>query len=110
MGIIADIHRDLDRGALQLMAEYRGRLFGEAVDLCGDKALAEDLVFRTLERALDRVETYKEDNNLFAWMKSIMENIHKDDMKRPVARGTTAMEQDELERHAGSDNSTESRF
>ena len=48
MGLIADIHSDLERGALQLIVEYRERLRSEAIVLCKDAALAEDLVFRTL--------------------------------------------------------------
>ena len=110
MGVIADIHKDLDRGALQLLVEYRGRLQSEAIKLCGDNAHAEDLVFRTIERVLDRADTYKEDINLFAWMKSIMENIHKDDLKRPVPRGTMAIESGELEKCAGADWSTDEQI
>ena len=107
MGLIAEIHKDLDRSALQLMAEYHGRLRVEAVRLCADDAEADDLVFRTLERVVAKADTYKDDLNLFAWMKSIMENIHKNDRRRPVVRGTTAVEADKLEEYVGADWSTD---
>ena len=107
MGLIADIHKDLEKGALQLMVEYRERLNREAIKLCGDQAKAEDLVLRTIERVLAKADTYKDDINLYAWMVTIMENIHKNDMKRPVVRGTTAVETDKLEEYAGADWSTD---
>ena len=66
------------------MVEYRERLNREAIKLCGDQAKAEDLVLRTIERVLAKADTYKDDINLYAWMVTIMENIHKNDMKRPV--------------------------
>ena len=107
MGLIADIHKDLENGALQLIVEYHERLHVLAAEMCGDEAQAEDLVFRTFERVLTKAKTYKSDTNLFGWMKSIMENIHKDDLKRPVARNTTAVEAEELEQIAGADWSTD---
>ena len=107
MGLIADIHKDLENGALQLIVEYSERLHALAVKMCGDEAQAEDLVFRTFERVLTKAKTYKSDTNLFGWMKSIMENIHKDDLKRPVARNTTAVKAEELEQCAGADWSTD---
>ena len=64
MGLIAEIHRDLEKGALQLLVEYRERLLHEAVKLCGDASQAEDLVFRTIERVLQKSETYRSDDNL----------------------------------------------
>ena len=110
MGLIAEIHKDLEKGALQLIVEYRDRLKLEAVKLCGDNDSAEDLVFRTFERVLAKVDTYKDDINLFAWMKTIMENIHRDDLKRPVNRRTEAVAGDELERYAGADWSTDEQI
>ena len=110
MGLIADIHKDLENGALQLIVEYSERLHALAVKMCGDEAQAEDLVFRTFERVLTKAKTYKSDTNLFGWMKSIMENIHKDDLKRPVARNTTTVEAEELEQYAGADWSTDEQL
>ena len=40
MGIIQDIHNDLEKGAAQLVAEYRDRLCRDAFAICGDKTEA----------------------------------------------------------------------
>ena len=110
MGLIADIHRDLEFGALQLIVEYRARLHVEAVKLCGDETQADDLVFRTFEQVLAKVDSYKVDMNLFGWMKSIMENIHLNDVRRPVDRRTKAVPSEELEQCAGADWSTDEQL
>lgn len=41
-----------------LVAEYGDRLYGAAVLLCQDRNSAEDLVFRTLERAIEKIGQY----------------------------------------------------
>ena len=110
MGLIADIHKDLERGAFQLIVEYRARLHFEALNLCKDKSLADDLVFRTFERVLAKADAYKVDTNLFGWMKSIMENLYRDDMRRPVVSGTRALADDELEQCVGADWCTDEQI
>ena len=107
MGLIADIHKDLEIGALQLIAEYRTRLHDEAVKLCGDGTQVDDLVFRTFEQVLTKVDSYKVDTNLFGWMKSIMENIHRNDTRGPVVRCTKVVPPEELEQYAGFDSCTD---
>ena len=110
MSIIADIHKDLEKSAFQLIVEYRQRLQSVAFGLCKDESLAEDLVFRTFERVLARSDSYKVDTNLFGWMKSILENMYKDDIKGTVTRNTAAVRADELERCAGIDWSTDEQI
>ena len=111
MSLIADIRNDLEKSALQLFVEYYARLQRVALRLCeGDSSQAEDLVLRTFERVLAKSDTYKVDANLFGWMKSIMEHIHQNDIKRPVVRRTTAVEASELERYAGEDWSTDEQL
>ena len=110
MGLIDDIHKDLERGVIRLIVEYRERLRSEAVGLCKDESLAEDLVFRTIERALSKIDTYKEDTNLFGWMRSIMTHIYRNDLKRLSVKRTVFVEADELERCAGADWSTDEQL
>ena len=110
MSLVADIHRDLERGVLGLMTEYRERLFSEAVRLCVDVSSAEDLVSRTFAKAVFKFDSYKEDDNLYGWMKTIMVNLHRDDQDRPVARGTTPVPAEALELYAGADNSTDEQI
>ena len=106
MGIIADIHEDLEKGALQLIVEYRGRLQAEAMRLCHDATAADDLVMRTFETVLFRIDKYRPDGNLFGWMKSILTSLHFNDGLRAVNRNTTPAELDELEKLVPEDNST----
>ena len=110
MGLLADIHKDLEVGALRLLVEYRARLHDAAVKLCDDETQADDLVFRTIERVLAKPDSYKVDTNLFGWMLSIMENIHLNDIKRPVVRGTVAVDDATMEEYAGADWSTDEQI
>jgi DNA-directed RNA polymerase specialized sigma24 family protein len=59
MGIIQDIHNDLEKGAAQLVAEYRDRLCRDAFAICGDKTEAEDFAFRTFDKVLRKIDTFK---------------------------------------------------
>ena len=110
MSLIADIHRDLEKGALQLLMEYRERLLDEALKLCGDAARAEDLVFQTIERVLAKSDSYRTDENLFGWMKTILENLYRNEEKRPANRRMKIVDPDELEGLAGLDFSAEDRI
>ena len=110
MSLIADIHRDLEKGDLQLLVEYRDRLLSEALKLCGDAARAEDLVFLTIERVLAKSDSYRTDENLFGWMKTIMENLYLNEEKRPVNRRVKVVDPNELEGLSGLDFSAEERI
>ena len=106
MGLIADIQDDLDRGAFRLIAEYRGRLMAEAVALCKDESTAEDLVSQTIDKAIRSIGSCKSEENLFAWMKSILTNLHLDDGKRGIRRKTQLMTDEELEALVGGSEET----
>ena len=67
--IIQEILHDREAGATRLVAECRDSLYAAALSLCGDPAQAEDLVFRTFERVLDRVATCRDESAFEAWMK-----------------------------------------
>lgn len=79
---------DRERGALQLETEYRERLYSVAFALCHDAAEAEDLVFRTLERVIDRIETYEERDSFYDWMCVILQNIYRDSHRSKIVKGT----------------------
>ena len=106
MSLIADLHNDLEKGALRLMTEYRARLYADALRLCDNAADAEDLVERTFAKAIGKIDLYKEDHNLYGWMKTIMGNLRRDDLDHPVARGTVPVDEATLEQYAGADDST----
>ena len=107
MGLISDIRQDLDASALQLITEYRDRLFAEAVRLCADVSAAEDLVSRTLDKAIRNLESHRKESSVFGWMKSIMTNLHIDDQRRHMIRGTFPADAETIEACAGADNGTD---
>ena len=74
LSIVQEILRNREAGAARLVAECRDSLYAAALSLCGDPAHAEDLVFRTFERVLDRVATCRDESAFQAWMKAIMRN------------------------------------
>ena len=92
MDLIGNLHNDLQRGALQLVAAHRDTLFAEAKRLGCNDADADDLVMRTLDRALRKIDDCSGEANLAAWMKAILRNLHLNDLRSPVRRGTTPVD------------------
>ena len=107
MGLIADIQNDMERGAVRLITEYRSRLIAEAQRICENASDVEDLVSRTLVKVISNIESHDESCDFYAWMRSIMVNLHRNDLAHPVARGTVAVDDATLEKCAGSDWSTD---
>ena len=81
-----DIWRELqnggESGAQRLVSEYGDRLLSAAMLLCRDKGDAEDLVFRTLDRAIRKIGTYRPTGSFFAWLYAILLNFHRMDARR----------------------------
>ena len=94
MGIIQDIHDDLEKGAAQLVAEYRDRLCRDAFALCDDKVEAEDFAFRTFDKVLRRINTFKGDGSFYDWMKAILVNDIRSAKRTKAARNTVVAEID----------------
>jgi RNA polymerase sigma-70 factor, ECF subfamily len=60
-----------------------------AMALCGNAALADDLVQDGIERALTRAPSLREPERLGAWMRSIVHNLFVDELRRRRSRGTS---------------------
>ena len=84
-----DILRDRESGAARLVAECKQPMYEAALALCGDHAMAEDLVFRTFERVLDRIATCRDESAFTAWMKSILRNEWLMSVRGAAVRNTT---------------------
>ena len=106
MDLISSIHNDLHKGALQLIAEHRARLYAEALGLCKNETDAEDLVIRTLDKAIRKIDTYSGSGDILSWMRSIMTNLHLNDNRAPVDRLTNVLEAETLEEYAEATNCT----
>ena len=87
--IVQDILRDRESGAARLVAECKQPMYEAALALCGDHAMAEDLVFRTFERVLDRIATCRDESAFTAWMKSILRNEWLMSVRGATVRNTT---------------------
>lgn len=72
-------------GARRLVAEYRGRLYQVAYRLCFSAADADDLCFRTLQRAVERIGRYRPGGSFFQWLYAILVNFRRMDVRRKAA-------------------------
>lgn len=76
-----EISVNADNGAKRLVDEYGKRLYAAACVLCPDKAAAEDLVFRTLSRAIRKISQYRQRSPFFSWLYGIMLNFYRMDTR-----------------------------
>ena len=72
-------------GAKRLVAEYGDRLFTAACRIVQSDAEAEDLVFRTFERAILKIGQYDGRCQFFSWLYSVMLNFRRMDLRRKGA-------------------------
>lgn len=77
-----EIRADCESGARRLVAEYGNRLFAAALLLCKNAHDAEDLVFRTFERAVSHIGQYEPKGEFFSWLYVIMLNFRRMDLRR----------------------------
>ena len=89
-----EIKEDRESGTRRLVAEYGDRLYAAALLLCLTAADAEELVFRTFERAVSRIGQFKPGGAFYGWLYVIMLNFRRMDLRRNqpdvVSVGTTA--------------------
>ena len=77
-----EIRNDRERGARRLVAEYGNRLYASALLLCRNPSDAEELVFRTFERAVERIGQYRPGGAFGGWLRVIMLNFRRMDLRR----------------------------
>ena len=94
MSVVQDIHDDLEKGAARLVAEYRDRLCRDALAICGDAAEAEDFAFRTFDKAIRKIDSYKGDGAFYDWMRSILLNDIRSTKRTKSAQNTVIAELD----------------
>ncbi len=79
------IRLNAEIGARMLVAEYGDRLLGAAMLLCHDSNAAEDLVFRTFERAIEKIRLYDSSFPFWNWLYAILLNYFRMDMRKRKA-------------------------
>ncbi len=82
MEIWQEIIKDRERGARALVAVYQDRLFAAALILCRDRRAAEELVFRTFARAIDKISSFRPNTNFYNWLYTIMINFRRMDLRK----------------------------
>ena len=82
MEVWQEIAKNAECGAERLVAEYGDRLYAAASLLCRNNCDAEDLVFRTLARAVDKIRQFKPSGDFFSWLYKILLNFHRMDARR----------------------------
>jgi DNA-directed RNA polymerase specialized sigma24 family protein len=75
MEIYEQIRTDREAGTRRLVAEYRARLQAAAYLLCADEHEAEDLVFRTFERAILKIDDFRPTGSFYYWIYTILLNF-----------------------------------
>ena len=76
--------------ARRLVQTHGPRLFALALRLCDDPTEAEELVFRTLERALAALGRYRPEGPFEAWLRTILLNLRRNDLRARAARPPSA--------------------
>lgn len=76
------IRENEEIGAKRLVSEYGDRLFAAAAFLCRDDRDAEELVFRTFDRAIRKIRMYEPRSSFFNWLYTIMINFRRMDLRR----------------------------
>lgn len=85
MDIVELLRKDREAGVRRLVAEYGNRLYETAIRLCGNTADAEDYAFRTLERAVSKIGTFRSSSSFFTWLYEILVNQIRSDLRRKAA-------------------------
>lgn len=87
-----EIRRNIASGARRLVADYGARLYAVALELCGNAADAEDLAFRTLERAIERIDQCDPAREIFPWLCGILVNFRKMNLRKKGANALVLQE------------------
>ena len=81
MEIATHIRTDPEAGARRLLDEFGPGLYALALRLCGNRADADDLYLRTLERAVERIAE-RRGPAFGAWLRAIRLNLRRSDLRR----------------------------
>ena len=73
--------RDAEGVAMQLFARFGERLYNTAFLMCRNASDAEDLVMRTIERAVSRFGQFDDTRELFPWLCGILTNFYRMDLR-----------------------------
>jgi RNA polymerase sigma-70 factor (ECF subfamily) len=82
MEIWEEIKADPNAGAKRLVVEYGDRLYDAAVRLSLDEDVAQELVSRTLLRAIERIDLFQGGSTLYTWLYTILVNFWRMELRK----------------------------
>ena len=82
MEIAQEIKACTETGVRRLIAEYGDRLYDVAFRLCQNDADAQELVSRTLARAIERIDLFGGRSTFYTWLYSILANFWRMDLRK----------------------------
>ena len=88
VNIVQAILSDSEKGAELLVSEYRSRLYAAAFGLCKNPIEAEDLVFRTFEQVIAKIETCQDEKAFYNWMYTILLNLYRKSIRSSIVKNT----------------------
>ena len=77
MEIWQEIKKDKENGARRLVAEYGNRIYAAALLLSSNDLDAEELTFKTLGRAVEKINLFDPKRTFFTWLYAILLNFHR---------------------------------
>lgn len=94
MEIWQEIKKDKENGARRLVAEYGNRIYAAALLLSSNDLDAEELTFKTLDRAVKKIHLFDPERAFFTWLYAILLNFHRMELRKKrlqvVPMGTTS--------------------
>ncbi len=82
MEIWQEIHKNKERGAERLVAEYGDRLYAATFVLCQNPHDAEELAFRTFDQAVKKIHLFSPEKSFFTWLYQIALNFRRMDLRK----------------------------
>jgi RNA polymerase sigma-70 factor (ECF subfamily) len=82
MEIWQEIKKDKEKGARRLVAEYGNRIYAAALLLSSNDLDAEELTFKTLDRAVKKIDLFDPNRTFFTWLYAILLNFHRMELRK----------------------------
>ena len=82
MEIWQEIQKDNENGARRLVAEYGNRIYAAALLLSSNDLDAEELTFKTLDRAVKKIRLFDPERTFFTWLYAILLNFHRMELRK----------------------------
>ena len=82
MEIWQEIKKDKENGARRLVAEYGNRIYAAALLLSSNDLDAEELTFKTLDRAVKKIHLFDPERVFFTWLYAILLNFHRMELRK----------------------------